>query len=339
MATIVDVAKKAGVSVSTVSYALSGVRRISEKTRQRVLQAVEELNYHPNLLARGLVNKRTKIIALLYPAIASDFLDDLQLDFIASVAKTTTHYGYGLLLFTSPMDKQEITQFTNEGLVDGVILMEVQRHDPRVELLKQLGYPFSLIGHTACNEGNSFVDMDFYSAFHLCTRHLAELKHREIAFLPIVNDFETQLQNYLYESVRGFEDSVRTMGIQGVIHSCESTTQGGYEAMKALLEDRPKLSAIIAGTEPIYTGVARALLEKGLRVPRDFSVIGFMSPRAAEKYTPMITTLTLPTTEMGRMGVEFLINKLEGQESEPQQVILAPELTVRQSTARYSKSL
>ena len=203
MATIVDVAKKAGVSVSTVSYALSGVRRVSEKTRQRVLQAVEELNYHPNLLARGLVNKRTKIIALLYPAIASDFLDDLQLDFIASVAKTATHYGYGLLLFTSPMDKQEITQFTNEGLVAGVILMEVQRHDPRVELLKQLGYPFSLIGHTACNEGNSFVDMDFYNAFHLCTRHLAELKHREIAFLPIVNDSETQLQNYLFESVRG----------------------------------------------------------------------------------------------------------------------------------------
>src|SRR4030042_2865736 len=102
MTTIVYVAKKAGVSVSTVSYALSGVRRISEKTRQRVLQAVEELNYHPNLLARGLVNKRTKIIALLYPEIASDFLYDLQLDFIASVAKTTTLYGYGLLLFTSP---------------------------------------------------------------------------------------------------------------------------------------------------------------------------------------------------------------------------------------------
>jgi DNA-binding LacI/PurR family transcriptional regulator len=339
MTTIVDVAKKAGVSVSTVSYALSGVRRISEKTRQRVLKAVEELDYHPNLLARGLVNKRTKIIALLYPAIASDFLDDLQLDFIASVAKTSSHYGYGLLLFTSPMDKQEITRFTNEGLVDGVILMEVQRHDPRVELLKELGYPFSLIGHTASNEGNSFVDMDFYGAFHLCIRHLAELKHREIAFLPIVNDYETQLQNYLFESVRGFEDSVRTMGIQGVIHSCESTTQGGYEAMKALLEERPGLSAIIAGTEPIYTGAARALLEKGLRVPMDFSVIGFMSPRAAEKYTPMITTLTLPTTEMGRIGVESLINKLEGQESEPQQVILPPELTVRQSTSQFSKSL
>jgi DNA-binding LacI/PurR family transcriptional regulator len=215
--------------------------------------------------------------------------------------------------------------------------MEVQRHDPRVELLKQLGYPFSMIGHTASDEGNSFVDMDFYSALHLCTRHLAELKHREIAFLPVVTDFETNQKNYLFESVRGFKDSVRTLGIQGVIHGCESTTQGSYEAMKALLEEQSGLSAVIAGSEPIYTGIARALLEKGMRVPRDFSVIGFMSPRAAEKYTPMVTTLTLPTFEMGRMGVEFLINQLERQENEPQQVILAPQLTLRQSTARFKK--
>ena len=127
MTTIVDVAKKAGVSVSTVSYTLSGVRRISDKTRQRVMSAIEELNYHPNILARGLVNKRTKIIALLYPSVASDNLDDLSLDFISSIAKTAAHFGYGLLLFISPSGEQEITRFVDEGLVDGIILMEVQR--------------------------------------------------------------------------------------------------------------------------------------------------------------------------------------------------------------------
>jgi len=190
MATIVDVAKRAGVSVSTVSYALSGVRRISEKTRQRILIAIEELNYHPNLLARGLINKRTKIIALLFPAIASDYLDDVQLDFISSIAKITSHYGYGLLLFTSHSGEQEITRFIGEGLIDGILLMEVLRNDPRVTLMNQLGYPFSLIGHCEKNEGYSFVDMDFYAGFFSCVDHLAMLKHHEIAYLPTLVDFE-----------------------------------------------------------------------------------------------------------------------------------------------------
>jgi DNA-binding LacI/PurR family transcriptional regulator len=337
MATIVDVAKKAGVSVSTVSYALSGVRRISEETRQRVLQAIKELNYHPNLLARGLVNKRTKIIALLYPAIASDYLDDVQIDFIASIVKTATHYGYGLLLNTSPSGQEEITRFVNEGLVDGIILMEVQRHDPRVILMKQLGYPFSMIGHSENNDGISFVDMDFYSAFQQCARDLARLKHREIAYISQMVDFENNHQNYLIESLRGLTDAVGELGMQCTFHGCEPSIQAGYELLKALLEKRPGLSAVIAGNEPIYSGVTQALLERGLRIPRDFSLIGLMSNRSAEKYTPKVTSLSIPSTEMGQMGTEFLIKKLEDQDFEPQQVILPPQITARQSTGRFKK--
>lgn len=339
MATIVDVAKKAGVSVSTVSYALSGVRRISTETRQRVMLAVEELNYHPNLLARGLINKRTKIIALLYPAVASDYLDDVQLDFISSIAKIATHYGYGLLLFTSPSGEQEITRFISEGLVDGILLMEVLRHDPRVMLMNQLGYPFSLIGHCEKNDGYSFVDMDFYTALHLCVEHLAEFKHREIAFISTIVDFENAQHNYLFESVRGFNDAVSKWGIQGLIHGCVPTVQAGYECMNVLLEKQPGLSAVIAGNEPIYSGVTRALLERGLRIPKDFSIIGMMSNRSAEKYTPKVTSLSIASTEMGRMGAEFLIKKLEGRDFEPQQVILPPQLSARQSTGRFKKRI
>ena len=337
MATIVDVAKKAGVSVSTVSYALSGVRRISDKTRQRVMSAVEELNYHPNLLARGLVNKRTKIIALFYPAIASDYLDDVQIDFIASIAKTATYYGYGLLLNTSPSGQAKIKRFVNEGLVDGIILMEVQRHDPRVILMKQLGYPFSLIGHSENNEGISFVDMDFYSAFQQCARYLARLKHREIAFISPIVDLENNQQNYLFESLRGLNDAVGELGMQCTSHGCEPLIEAGCEMMKALLVKRPGLSAVIAGNEPIYSGVTQALLEKGLRMPRDFSVIGVMSNRSAEKYTPKVTNLAIQSTEMGALGAEFLIKKLEDQDFIPQQVILPPQFSVRQSSARFKK--
>ncbi|MFN8466094.1 MAG: LacI family DNA-binding transcriptional regulator [Caldilineaceae bacterium] len=332
MTTIKDVAKKAGVSVSTVSYALNGKRPISAATRQRILDAIQELNYHPNLLARGLINKRTRIIALLYPALFPDSLDELALEFIASITQVTYQHNYGLLLFTNRQGEQDIQQFINQGLVDGIVLMEVLRHDPRTELMKQYGYPFSLIGHSEFNDGISFVDVDFYSAYRQAIQHLVGLNHHHLAFLPSIVDVEHPKLNYMHESIRGFRETVAELGIQGTIHGCEPTPEEGYKAMTELLERQPQVRAVIAGSERIYNGVSKALQDKGLRVPEDFSIIGVISSRSAEKYTPSITTISLPAIEMGRMGTEFLINQLEDPNHTVQQVILPPQFVVRQST-------
>jgi len=291
------------------------------------------------LLARGLASKRTKIIALLYPAVSKDYLDDVQLDFIASITNIATHYGYGLLLFTSPSGEHEITRFIKEGLVDGIILMEVRINDSRVTLMNELGYPFSLIGHCENNAGISYVDLDFHAALRLCIQHLAGLKHCEVAFIPTFVDPANSQHNYTIESMRGFHGAAGETGVKSIVHGSEPTVQGGYETMHALLDQHPDLTAVIAGNDLIYTGVAQALTERRLRVPKDFSVIGIVSHRSAEKFTPQVTSLSIPSTEMGRLGAEFLIKKLEGQEIEPQQVLLAPQLTVRQSTARYKKRL
>ena len=334
MPTIKDVAKKAGVSVSTVSYALSGVRPVSKKTRQRILETIAELNYHPNLLARGLINKRTRIVALLYPTIAKNSLDDLPLEFIISITNVTFRNDYGLLLFTHPLGEQEIIRFIHQGLVDGVILMEVMRHDPRVALMKKLGYAFSLIGHGEDNAGINFVDADFYRAMLDCVQHLSQLGHEHIAFITTVADFENAQQNYIYESIRGFRDAAEKHGIQSMIYGCEPTIQNGSEAIQELLKRQPDLSAVIVGNEPIYGGVIQALHKRGLRIPKDFSVIGTMSDRSAEKYTPKVTNISPPTFEMGRLGAESLINLLEGKETEPQQVLLPIQFTIRGSTGR-----
>jgi DNA-binding LacI/PurR family transcriptional regulator len=337
MTTIKDVAKKAGVSVSTVSYALSGVRPISDETRQRILRAIEELNYHPNLLARGLINKRTRIIALLYPTLSPSALDESAIEFFASVTNVTFEYDYGLLLFTHPLGEQEIKRFINQGLVDGVILMEVQRQDPRVALMKQVGYPFSLIGHSESNEGVSFVDMDFYTAMRLAVQHLAKLKHREMVFLPTIQDINHAQHNYIFESIRGFNDAARELGLQGWTCGCDATFEGSYRVMNEALEKHPGISAVITGSELIFNGVTKALQDKGLRVPRDFSVVGQISDRSAEKYTPKVTNISIPAMEMGRLGAEALIKQLEDEKFPPQQVMLPPQFIVRQSTARYKE--
>ncbi len=339
MPTIKDVAKKAGVAVSTVSYALSGVRPISDETRQRIMRAVEELHYHPNLLARGLINKRTRIIALLYPTLSLSSLDDLPTEFIASVTSVTYQYDYGLLLFTHALGEEEILRFISQGLVDGIILMEVLREDQRVDLMKKSGYPFSLIGHGANNDGISFVDMDFFAAHRIAVEYLAELDHHEIGFLPTILEVDHAKHNYLIEAIRGFRETTTRLDLQGTIHGCEPTVQGGYRAMKDLLEKQPGISGVIVGNELIYSGAYQAFQEMGLKVPEDVSVIGVMSSRSAEKYTPKVTTIAIPSIEMGRLGAEFLIQQLEDPHFKPQQMLLPPDFIVRQSTGPHKKRL
>lgn len=105
--------------------------------------------------------------------------------------------------------------------------------------------------------------------------------------------------------------------------------------MRNLLDGHPGLSAVIAANDPIYSGVVQALRDKGLHIPVDFSTIGIISQQTAEKYTPKVTSLTIPSSEMARLGAEFLIRRLEGQQTDPQQIMLAPRLTIRQSTDRH----
>jgi DNA-binding LacI/PurR family transcriptional regulator len=160
MATMADIAERAGVALSTVSYVLSGKRSVSEETKQRVHQAIADLEYQPHAVARSLASKRTKTIALLFPALAKGH-SAMRLEFVAHAAAVAAQHSYAFLLWTAPDNDVEIIQLTQQGRVDGLILMEVKLHDSRVALLKKHNYPFSLIGHCEKNDGISFVDLDF----------------------------------------------------------------------------------------------------------------------------------------------------------------------------------
>jgi DNA-binding LacI/PurR family transcriptional regulator len=159
MSTMAEVARRAGVALSTVSYVLSGKRPVSEETRKRVLRIIAEMDYHPSRLARRLARGRSKAIALLMPA-ADRQLRDSELDFIVSAADAACRSEYGLLLWTAPSEESAILRLIEDGFVEGLIVMEVALHDPRVEVLKKRGYPFTMIGRCECNDGPSFVDLD-----------------------------------------------------------------------------------------------------------------------------------------------------------------------------------
>jgi DNA-binding LacI/PurR family transcriptional regulator len=330
MPTMADVAKRAGVALSTVSHTLSGKRPISAEVRQRVLQAIEELGYQPHALARALATKQTRTIALLYPALLSE-ISEPHLEFVGGVLQATNLKNYGLLLWTAPNEDQEVLRMIQQGFVDGLVLMEVRLDDPRVRMLREQNYPFTMIGHGAENEGIHFVDLDFDYALHTCVEYLASLGHTHLAFINNSSElFELGL-GYVVRSENAFCQALERWGLEGTSRFCESNAQAGYAATEELLKHNPAITAIIVLNAWVNGGVIRAIYDRGLKIPEDISLVGIISPRMAEMTVPPLTTIDFPYTAMGYRGAELLIRQLEGETGTIQE-LLKPPLTIRQSS-------
>lgn len=332
MPTMLDVAKRAGVSLSTVSYALNGTRPISEETRQRIFSAMDELGYRPHVLARGLASKRSRIIALLFPA-ADRGLGNTELEFVTSASTAARDGGYSMVLWSYEMRAEELRQIALQGLVDGVVVMEVHSNDERVNLLREIGVPFTMIGRCADNTGLTFVDIDFEQTARDVVNYLKGLGHRKIALL---NQSEASFESGYGPVVRtheGFLRAAQDAGVEALARFCRTTPMAGYEVVRDLLDQAPDLTALVAINERAISGAMRAIAESGLRIPADFSLVVIVSSSlVAEMMTPHLTTMDSPSVELGRLGVELLIQKLEEKNREVEQILVPCQLVQRDSS-------
>jgi len=335
--TIVDVAKRAGVTISTVSYTLSGKRPVSEQARARVLQAIEELHYQPHALGQALRSKRTYTIGFLYPTLA-DGLSSLQLEFIEGASAVTMERNYGLYLWSGQDQDQGVMQLMQRGFIEGVILLEIRMKDPRIAFLKERGYPFVMIGHgpdnSPENDGTSFVDLDFVAALRTSVEYLAELGHQDIAFLNISTSM-TLGAAYAIRATQSFEQSIARLGLQGQTYPCPPDSQKGYELVRSILEEKPTLTGIITINSWVVGSILRAVQERDLRIPEDFSVVTMLPSHLAEMMHPTLTSIDFPYREIGRIAAEMLIRKLDEPHALPTQTLLQVPLSIRQSTGPY----
>ncbi len=335
MPTMNDVAKRAGVAVSTVSYAINGTRSISEETRQRIFAAMEELDYKPNALARGLAGKRSRIIALLCAA-PDRGLGLTELGFITSAADTARENGYNLLLWSLDVNKtDELRQLIQQGLADGVIVMEVYLQDERVALLEELDFPFNLIGRSNDLQYHGYVDIDFHQTAHDAVQYLVELGHSQIA---LINQSQRRYEAGYGPAVHiqtGFEAAMETQELPALTRFCSVNAQDGYRVCHELLEENPALTAIAVMNERAIPGIIQAITEYGWHIPEDFSLLSMVSsPNVAQMSIPPLTTMELPNIELGRLSAELLIRQLEGAPNQPPPRELLPcRLVVRGSTA------
>ncbi len=328
--TMAEIARRAGVALSTVSYALSGKRSVSQETRDRVQRAIEELDYRPHRPARALASRTSRTLALFLPS-PQWSLVPVQQTFVAGAAQATSDHDYALLLSTAPSEPEEITGLLEKGRADGVILMETLLRDPRVERLKQREHAFSLIGHCEDTDGISFVDIDFTGAVRKSVAHLAELGHRTVALFNFSEDLLEAGYAGGIQALRSFEEAVEELGLRGIHRPCGHTVPEAYAVARDLLENVPSCTgAVTTGWQ--FTGLLAAARDLDLHVPEDFSVVSVIASQFAETVTPALTSVDWPAFEAGRLAAEMLIRRLAGGEDPPTQIVIRRDLVVREST-------
>ena len=329
-ATMAEIAARAGVALSTVSYVLSGKRSVSEEMRDRVLAAVEDLDYHPHRPARALASGATHTIELFLPSPHWQQVP-VQQTFVAGATEATSDGDYALLLSTSPADPEEIAKVVGRGRIDGVILMEILAFDARVKRLQEAGYPFVLIGRTADTTGIDYVDLDFAAAVAKSVTHLAELGHRCIALFNFPPDQLKAGYTSALLARDALDQTTADLGIRGIQIPCPHPTDEAKALAAELLRSEPECTAAIT-TGWQFSGLLSALRGADMHVPDDFSIVSVIASQYAEMLTPALTGVEWPAFEAGRLAAEVLIERLNGGHAPPRQLVIGGELVVRESS-------
>jgi len=332
--TIADVAKAAGVSVSTVSRILNGKQDVAEPTRERVQQIIEEIGYVPHAQARRLRGGRTRNIAVLFPTNYPGNLpyNPLALDFIIGGAAAAGEQSYFFNLITTSVNQTGLLNLYRSAQVDGVVLMQIHTQDWRVDLLRQHGYPFVMIGHCADNTGLSFIDLDFEAAIMAAFDYLVQQGHQRIGFLSLPEIVRKEGYGPAVRAWAGYEAALRQHALDALYAHVGFGEQDIFDGTLELIERYPDLTAIVTahGCQPF--SIVRALDQCGRDVPGECSIIGMVEDRIAELSSPPLTSVDFPSYRMGYQAVDMLIRTLEGNLTEPEQLLIAPRLVVRQST-------
>jgi DNA-binding LacI/PurR family transcriptional regulator len=327
-----EIARRAGVSRSTVSYALSGKRAVAEATRRRIQAIIEELDFRPNASARALKEGRTRTLGLVIPP-AQRHLTDMQLGFVASVVEAAARVDLDVLLSPSGGDHDRSFERLITGRrVDGVILMEIRLEDDRVARLRRTGLPSVTIGRTAHPEGTCWVDVDYETLIGRCVHHLADLGHRHVVLINRSAELVAAGYGPGHRALRGFAAAVTERGLQGSDFCIADEPAAGEACIEEILATRPEVTALATVNEAALPGIQRGLERAGRAVPRNFSITGVAARHWAEDLRPPMTAADVPASEMAAYAIELLLERIAAPQSPPRHLLLAPPISLREST-------
>lgn len=337
-----DIARLAGVSRTTVSFVLNNTAgmRISEDTRQRVLDAVKQLNYHPDQAARSMASGRQRILGFVVRQSADQAFADLFLPQVLNgLTKAAGEQGYRVIFEPiAPEDHGDsYGLLTRTRHVDGIILSGPRSDDRELIDIHEEGAHVVLMGQLP-DSGIPLIDVDNVGGAELATRHLIELGHRRIALIT------NALPAYTASIDRraGYQQALEGAGIaydESLVRYGNLTPHSGDEAMTDLLGTRERPTAVFVASDTVALGAMQAVRRQGLRVPQDIALVSFDDIPLAEFVDPPLSTIHLPAYALGWGAADMLLQLIEGEEPlQKPNVILETELIVRESCGSSFKN-
>lgn len=311
----------------TVSRVLNNAESVREKNRQKVLQAMKELNYQPSAAARSLAFGKTGIVGLTISTLNDSFLDGV----VKSVNRNLERKGYFLALsVTTEEEAGGVSSFLmQQDRVDGLILVSPRDEERFVLELKSRKLPFILIDNQLQNAGASNVIVDNYTGGLEATRHLLSLGHVRVAHISGPDFFLSSR-----ERKRGFLDALKEAGVEPfAVENGGFSVADGFQAAQRWIGNGTLPTAVFAADDFIALGVVGALKDAGFRVPEDVSVVGYDDQVLAAGFYPRLTTVKQPEEEIGRQGVDLLLDMINEKTATNTTIKLKPALLVRDSTA------
>jgi DNA-binding LacI/PurR family transcriptional regulator len=324
MNTIHDVARVAGVSISTVSYALSGKRSVSEATRRKIEAAVRELDYSPHAGAQMLASRRTHILAVTEPLRASTY-EPAHMAFVYATTTAARRYDYDVLLLTQDEATGGLRRVTSSRLVDGIVVLDVLTDDERADLVRALDIPAVLVGLPADTDGLICVDLDFAAAARLAVDRLADAGHRVIGLLGHPASVYEGGSNFPPRLRDAFLAHAAERGLEARVALPERDTAHVRSSIDTLIGPARDLTGLVMHCEePIQIRALEALQERGLDVPGDVSVISAASTFDTSRFTPPLDVIPLVAQASCDRAVELVLAQLDAA-VEPVVELIPPE--------------
>lgn len=333
--TIRDVARLAGVSLSTVSAVINGVDIVSEATKSNILTAVARLNYEPSVYASNLARRQTRILGLIVSSLINPFFSEIAEAF----EKEALSHGYRMSLANTGFSSASLRSCVSQMLamkVAGLAVLTSEFDDEAFAVLRSTKTPsvFLDVGTPGPHIGNIHVDTK--TGMFLAVQHLVDLGHREILFVRNSRNSGTELSllSHQYRN-QGFMSAIRRYRSEGVtarvVDMPGSGAEAGYNSVASALKGKP-FTAIVAITDMVALGVYRGLHEAGLRIPQDISIIGFDNTFISQFLSPPMSTVDIPKNDLSRLAVEMLLQHLQSG-GNGREIELPTTLVSRQSTA------
>lgn len=332
--TLKDIAKKAGVSITTVSRVINNkdsIIPIKEDTKNKVLEIAADLNYRPNINARSLSTKKSYNLGLIL-----DYLDPYFSDIVNSIEKRSREKNYNLIL--SMLNDKSFEEIINNLLyqssIEGILIGGTKKLIKKNKIfnkLKKLNVPIVLIAHYF-NDIPS-INIDDFKGGYLAAEHLVELGHRRIAIItgPDYKNRKDSRQRLIGYKKALSDNSIKLK--KEYIYEGNYSYHSGYQNMKRILSMSELPSAVFASEDQMALGALKAAYETKVKIPQDISLIGFDNIIQSRYSTPSLTTISQPKREMGRSAINLLVDLIENKEaSSSKQQLFDPKLVIREST-------